>query len=136
MYEVFEHTADLGLRIRAGDLNSLFAEAARGLFSVIVANFQQVRPDHEKSFTIGGTEPDLLLLDWLSKLLYTFETERLLLAQFDVQVNPAGLSATCRGEPADLERHQMAHEVKSITYHELKVEQVGDGWLGEVIVDI
>ena len=29
MYEVFEHTADLGLRVRAGNLPELFAEAAR-----------------------------------------------------------------------------------------------------------
>ena len=30
MYEVFEHTADIGLRITAPDLAGLFAEAARG----------------------------------------------------------------------------------------------------------
>ena len=36
MYEIFEHTADLGLRIRADDLQGLFEEAARGLFSVVV----------------------------------------------------------------------------------------------------
>ena len=29
MYEVFEHTADLGLRMRAGSLEELLAEAAR-----------------------------------------------------------------------------------------------------------
>src|SRR5689334_13740816 len=31
MYETFEHTADLGLRIRAPDLDTLFAEAGRAL---------------------------------------------------------------------------------------------------------
>src|SRR3954469_5456448 len=35
MHETFDHTADLGLRIRAGDLDTLFAEAAEALFSVI-----------------------------------------------------------------------------------------------------
>jgi SHS2 domain-containing protein len=28
------------------------------------------------------------------------------------------------------------HEVKAITYHGLRVENVGDGWAAEVIVDI
>ena len=31
MYEHFEHTADLGLRVRAADLDALFAEAAEAL---------------------------------------------------------------------------------------------------------
>ena len=33
MYETFEHTADLGLRIRAASLNALFAEAAEAQHS-------------------------------------------------------------------------------------------------------
>ena len=36
--ETFDHTADLGLRIRATDLGDLFQTAAEGLFDVIVAN--------------------------------------------------------------------------------------------------
>ena len=40
------------------------------------------------------------------------------------------------GEPYDPARHVLAHEVKAITYHELKVEKTADGWLAEVIVDI
>jgi len=30
----------------------------------------------------------------------------------------------------------LSHEVKAITYHGLRVEREGDGWLAEVIVDI
>ena len=36
MWEIFEHTADLGLRIRADSRDQLFSEAAHGLFSLIV----------------------------------------------------------------------------------------------------
>lgn len=36
--ETFEHTADLGLRMTAADLNDLFRTAGEGLFDVIVAN--------------------------------------------------------------------------------------------------
>ena len=36
MYELFEHTADLGLRVEAQDLDALFRDAAEGLFSIIV----------------------------------------------------------------------------------------------------
>ena len=136
MYEIFEHTADLGLRVRAATVEQLFADAARGLFSVIVANLDQVRMVQEKTLAVAGQEYDYLMFDWLAELLYTFETEKLILAQFDVQLHSEGISATCRGEPIDPDRHQLEHEIKAITYHQLRVEQAGPDWLAEVIVDI
>lgn len=136
MYETFEHTADLGLRVKAADLPSLFADAARGLTSVIVANVDQVRPVQAIRLSVEGTALDELLFDWLSEVLYTFESQRLLLCQFDVQLTGSGLQATARGEPLDLDRHMLEHEIKAVTYHGLKVEQTPDGWLAEVIVDI
>ena len=48
----------------------------------------------------------------------------------------SGLTAAARGEPIDRRRHEMDMEVKAITYHGLKVQRDGDGWLAEVIVDI
>ena len=136
MYETFEHTADLGLRIRADDLRGLFEEAARGLFSAIVTNFDDVRPVDEVTFEVKGIEREELLRDWLAELLYAFHGRHLLLAQFDVRLDQAGLTATARGEPMDPDRHQIDAELKAVTYHGLKVEQDADGWLAEVIVDI
>jgi protein archease len=136
MYETFEHTADLGLRVRAADLETLFIEAGRGLTSMIVANLDEVRPVCEISLSVPGTQPDELLFDWLSELLYLFETRHLLLTNFEVQIDERGLRATARGEEADDNRHQLEHEVKAITYHGLKVEPADGGWLAEIIVDI
>ena len=136
MYETFEHTADLGLRVRAADLETLFIEAGRGLTSMIVANLDEVRPVCEISLSVPGTQPDELLFDWLSELLYLFETRHLLLTNFEVQIDERGLRATARGEEADDNRHLLEHEVKAITYHGLKVEPADGGWLAEIIVDI
>jgi SHS2 domain-containing protein len=136
MYETFEHTADLGLRVVAADLATLFAEAAQGLTSMIVANLDQVQLVREVAFHVPGTNRDDLLFDWLNEILYAFEGEHLLLARFEVHVGESGLDASAQGEPLDLERHQLEHEVKAITYHGLKVEPRDGGWLAEVIVDI
>lgn len=135
-YETFEHTADLGLRVRADDLNALFADAARGLFSMIVPDLDSVRPSESVSIAVEGDVSDLLLFDWLNELLYTYEVRRLLLCQFEVEFGPSGLVATAKGEPIDPARHALDHEVKAITYHGLKLEQQDGRWLAEVIVDI
>jgi SHS2 domain-containing protein len=136
MYETFEHTADIGIRVRATELNGLFEDAARGLFAVLVANPDAVRPVQEVSFRIEAQRLDDLLFDWLAELLFVFETRRLLLGEFHVEVQGDRLEATARGEPIDPQRHQLDMEVKAITYHGLKVERDGDGWLAEVIVDL
>ncbi len=136
MYEVFEHTADLGLRVKAASLNDLMADAASGLFSMIVVNLDDVERVVTKTYKVLGNQPDYLLFDWLTELLYTFDTERLVLADFKVHLDESGLTATCRGEPIDREKHDLDHEVKAITYHQLRVDETEAGWVAELIVDI
>ena len=90
----------------------------------------------EFGFEIEGERRDDLLFDWLAELLFAFDTRRVLLSAFDVEVDGEGLKATARGEEVDHDRHELDMEVKAITYHGLKVERDGDGWLAEVIVDL
>ena len=136
MYETFDHTADLGLRIRAADLNTLFAEAGQALFATLVENLDAVAAAQQIEVKIAGEEREFLLFDWLRELLYRFDAEHLILSRFEVQVGADGLQASAWGEPLDRTRHELAHEVKAITYHGLRVEETPEGWLAEVIVDI
>jgi len=136
MYELFEHTADLGLRVRAADLDTLFAEAAACLFSAVLEDLAAVRPGQSVTIELTGTDREFLLFDWLRDLLLKFEEDHLVFGKFEVKVRDDGLSGIARGEPLDPARHLLAHEVKAITYHELKVIKEDGGWLAEVIVDI
>jgi SHS2 domain-containing protein len=136
MYETFDHTADLGLRIRAADLDTLFVEAAQALFGTVVEDLATVRPLQKIDVQLPGDAIDYLLFDWLRELLYHFDAEHILFGQFEVHVSKAGITATAWGEPLDRTRHNLEHEVKAITYHGLSVEKVGDEWVAEVIVDI
>jgi SHS2 domain-containing protein len=136
MYETFEHTADLGIRIRAPDLNALFAEAGHALFAVIVDDPATIQPVRELKVQIAGDEREYLFFDWLNELLYHWDTEHFLLAACTVSVADAGLEAVVQGEAFDAARHKLGHEVKAITYHALSVVQAADGWEAEVIVDI
>ena|SRR5579884_2196382 len=136
MHEFFEHTADLGLRVRAADLETLFAEAATALFEAVVDNLESVRPLRSVAVRVAGTELEYLLFDWLKELLYRFDAERLLFSRFAVRLTPEGLEGTAEGEELDPQRHELGHEVKAITYHGLRVEKSDGEWLAEVIVDI
>ncbi|MGL6076283.1 MAG: archease [Fimbriiglobus sp.] len=136
MHELFEHTADLGLRAEAQDLPELFQEIGRALLSAMLDNPESVKPLTLHSFSITGSEREYLLFDWLRELLKLFESEEFLGSDFNVEFHPAGFTATIRGEPLDRSRHQLSREVKAITYHALKVESIAAGWRAEAIVDI
>jgi len=136
MYETFDHTADLGLRVRAPDLDSLFVEAAQALFSTIVEDLSTVEPRQKIDVRLAADDREYLLFDWLKELLFHFDSAHLLFGRFEVQVDSNGLTGGAWGEPLDRSRHVLEHEVKAITYHGLRVEQTDDGWLAEVIVDI
>lgn len=136
MHETFEHTADLGLRVRAPDVDTLFVEAAQALFEAIVEDLATVRPERSIDVNLTGDEREYLLFDWLKALLYHFDVEHLLFGRFEAHLTEQGLTGRAWGEPLDRSRHNLEHEVKAITYHGLKLEKVTDGWLAEVIVDI
>ena len=44
MFEIFDHTADLGIRVEADSFEALLAEAATALTSVLVANPEAIEP--------------------------------------------------------------------------------------------
>ena len=136
MYEICEHTADLGIRVRAGSFPALLADAGRGLTAVIAGDPSQVRAEASESFTIAGSDPTWLLFDFVSELHAAFELRRMLFCEFAIDVQPDGLRATARGERYDPARHLLAHEVKAITQHELHVRHEADGWEAFFIVDI
>ena len=138
MFETFDHTADIGLRVEASTLEELFVDAARGLTSLLVENSDDVRGTVDESVSLTQRDLDYLLFDWLNELLFRFETRQMLFREFSVsvRVNDTVLEATVRGEPCDRSRHRLAHEVKAITYHGLCVEQTEKGWRAEMILDI
>ena len=136
MYEVFDHTADLGLRISAPTLPELFVEAARGLCSLMVEDLSSIQPVVSRTIELKNEDLEYLLFDWLNELLYASDTEHLVFSKFEAKLVGSTLSATAAGEKVDSTRRRLAHEVKAVTYHGLKVEHDESGWRAEVIVDI
>ena len=136
--EVFDHTADVGLRIRGDSLDDLFATAAGAMFDYIVANRAEVRGEVADRLDLRAESPADLLLAWLDELLFRSETRHILYGRFDVRVAADGLSleASAHGEAIDRDRHILDHEVKAVTRHEFKLEREGPGWLAELILDI
>lgn len=141
MYEFFEHTADVGIRIQAQTLTEALVDAGRALSALIVENLDDVRPLEEVQIEVPQTAAstdslDYLLFDWLNALLHEFGSTGRIFSAFDLHVTPERIVARCRGEQLDPDRRQLGHEVKAITYHQLEFRQTDRGYCGQVIVDL
>ncbi|SIN87497.1 SHS2 domain-containing protein [Singulisphaera sp. GP187] len=136
--EIFDHTADVGFKIRGRDLNDLFQTAAQGVFDYIVVNRRDVRIEQCDTLSLAADSPSELLTTWLNELIYRLETEHRLFVEFDVTVADDGrsLHAVIGGEPIDHDRHVLDHEVKAVTHHGLALARIGEEWVAEMILDI
>lgn len=136
--ETFDHTADVGLRIRAADLDDLFRSAAEGLFDYVVVNRDEVHADRSETVELQADTLEELFHAWLSELIFRLETRHTVYARFDVRVDGEGrsLRATIHGEPIDRDRHVLDHEVKAVTRHGLTLARDEGGWSAELILDI
>ena len=133
-FRLIEHTADVGLVAYGKSLAEAFANAAYGLFSLIVEP-NKVKEMESRKVTVQAQDAEGLLFNWINELIYIFEVERLLFKSFDItKFTDHSLEATCRGEKYDPSRHQLKTGVKSATYHMLKVD--GEKNRVQVIFDV
>lgn len=134
-FQVFDHTADVGVRAWGPDVAAAFAQAARGLSSLLVP-LDAVRETTRRELAVTAGDPESLLVAWLDELLFAFEIDGLVFRRFDVALpTPTTLTATAHGEPFDPDRHRGGVVVKAATYHQIGVES-GPPARVQVILDI
>ncbi len=136
-YELFDHTADLGVRVFAPTLPELVAPATDGFYATIGVIHVSRCADAARSFEFTGVDAAVLLRDYLAELLNLFETEHRRLIGVRVhEFTPQRLVVTGQAQPVDQERSSLRREVKAVTYHELAIRPVADGYEATFIVDI
>ncbi len=135
-YEVFEHTADIGLHAYGSTLAELFVHAAQGMESLMVP-LEQIRTVTSREITVEGHDPVSLLVAWLNELIFLFDTEYLLLRDFVIEaISETRLTARVSGEPYDAQRHELSSAIKAVTWHEAAINSTTTGYQARIIFDI
>lgn len=131
-----EHTADVGIAVRAPDRRTLFARAAWGMFS-LVGNLADVRRVQWLRVRVEAPDRDALLVRWLSELNFLHQSRREIYSGFRVErMSDTGLEGEIGGEPLDPARHDELTEIKAVTYCGLLVAREGRQWVARVIFDV
>ena len=136
MFEILEHTADIGFRARAGTLPELFEAAALALVAVALEP-EDIQPRTPHDIDASGEDTESLLVNWLNEVLFLLDAERLALARFHIErFEENRVAGQAFGEPFDPARHHARLIVKGVTYHQLRIWQDEQGWGAEVYLDI
>ena len=138
-YEFFDHTGDVGVALRGRTLDELFASAALA-FSDTITPLSGIDPRRPEEVDVAAPELELLLVDFLSELLYRFDTRAWITreAQVEVRERDGGwqLEGTLIGERHDPARQPVKILIKAVTYHGLQVKRGGEMWRANVVFDI
>ncbi len=135
-FELLEHPADIGFRVRAATLPELFQNSARALVSLIL-DPSRIESRQELSLIADAADYESLLVNWLNEVLYFTDSKRLALDDFKVtKLDETRIECVARGEPRDPVKHPAKLIVKAVTYHQLKIARAPGGWSADVFVDV
>ncbi len=135
-YELIEHTADVGIKVKGSDLKELFRNAAAAMFDIIAEKKEpEIKKQAEIKIKQKADDLEELFVNWLNELLSLSATEELIFSDFQInKVDKNTLQALAIGE--DIKNYKVNTEIKAATYHQLKLEEAKTGWQAEVIFDV
>ena len=135
-WEHFEHQADIGVRGIGRNPAEAFAAAAMAL-TAIITDPDKIRPSDRIEVECQEQDLELLLVDWLNRVIFEMATRHMLFSHFELSLQGDRLHASLFGEPLDRIRHAPAVEIKGATFTELAVRPREDGlWLAQCVVDV
>lgn len=134
-YELIEHTADIGIRVKAKDLPGLFKNAAGAMFEIIAEKNRESKKQKKIKLKQQADNLEELFINWLNELLSLSAVKKIIFTDYQIhQLEKNSLEAILIGQ--EMKDFKINTEVKAATYHQLKIEKTDSGWQAEVIFDV
>jgi SHS2 domain-containing protein len=131
-FEEVDHTADVAIRVWGSDLAELFANAAYGM-TCQLADPDDVDPSTERRIAVRADDIEMVLVEWLSELLYLEERDGLLFTEFEIyEVTSSGVQALARGGPVE----KVEGHIKAVTFSELDITETDRGFETTIVFDV
>lgn len=122
----------------AGDsLEELFRNCAAACFFAMT-DLDKVEPVESSEFEIEGDNPEDLLFNFISELIFLKDTQTSFFSFFEIKFDPNGrsLNAVVRGERIDYNKHVIKTDVKAATYHDLQIRKKDGRYQVRMILDL
>lgn len=135
-YECIDHTADIGIHVKAATMEELFAMAAAAVFD-LMADLSHIETVERLDIELKADSLEELFVSWLNELIFRAEARGMFFSRFEVDaVAERSLRASVWGEPYNECVHTVALQVKAATYHQLEIVSAPTGCSARVIFDV
>ncbi len=102
-----------------------------------MTDVEKVQVHEHLPLEVEGVDRDDLMVNWMRELLYLFQGSGYLLKEFKVlEAKDNSAKADVAGEKFDPDRHEIQREIRSVAYHQSRMEKTGDQWTAQVIFEI
>ncbi len=133
-HRFLDHTADVALELWAPSKPQLLEHAARVVIDLVTEG-APFETDEDRIVHIVGLDDEDLLVRWVNEILWLATGEGFVASRAQVDVRGHELHANLRGRRDAA--HLVVSEIKSATYHGLKLSQEPDGrWVGRLVLDV
>ncbi|HEX3035560.1 MAG TPA: archease [Thermodesulfobacteriota bacterium] len=135
-YEILDHTADVCLRVYGKSFDEILRNAARGMMDLITDR-EKVEPLEAIQVEAEGETREELLVHWLQEILYLHQVKKVFFHDFGInRLTETLVTGKAFGEKIDFEKHEVGSDVKGISYHNLRLETLGDRLKIDIIFDL
>ena len=135
-WEHFETEADVGVDAWGPTRAAAFAQAALGVFALIVKP-EEVADREHREVRAQADSPERLLASWINECLYVHEIEGFVVRRVEVDTCTTTLvHGLLHGEELDPGRHRLGTIVKAATLHQLVVAEQEGLHRVSVVVDV
>lgn len=135
-YEYFEVEADVGVRAWGARAEDAFAQAALGVFALVV-DPAEVTAREQREVRAQGDSDEALLVNWINECLYVHEIEGFVVRHVDVDAFGGGMvHGVLSGEEFERARHRPGTIVKAATFHGVHVTRSSGRVEVAVVLDV
>ena len=123
-YVFLDHKTDALVESYGNDINEAFENATLAMMD-LMNDLDTIDTVYEESISVIGEDYEKLLYNWLESILLKSCIDQVLFKSFHVNIsrNTSGfiLNSTVCGEKLNYNKHKLKIEIKSPTYHEMKI---------------
>jgi SHS2 domain-containing protein len=144
-----DHTGDVAFELWAPTEEALLREGALAAAEILVGGElprptsdpragRPSLPEH-RTLRLDTIDREDRLVQWLNEVIYlaVHEGQLVVDAELELQDQPGGGALTARVRLAPLGPGELDTELKSATYHDLRVQRDEDGaWRARVVIDV
>ena len=127
-YKTLEHATDAIIEVTADNLKDAFKIAGVSVIETIL-DISKVEEKTSKRIVVKGKDLRYLLYNWLEEIIILTITEGFAGKRILVEIseeNEWKIDAEIFGEDINLSKHEFKVEIKSPTFHDMKIEQDGN----------